>query len=130
MAHVVMIFTSKKSANHTIKFGLMVDSKKVYGRKLLPKPTRCLKCHSFDGTHIATECPQEHDTCRTCREHHCTNTCEIKDPIQYQCINCNEKGHTAWSRECPTFVQKWEAHRRRHDKARYIFFPTEDLLTW
>ncbi|KIK42493.1 hypothetical protein CY34DRAFT_12340 [Suillus luteus UH-Slu-Lm8-n1] len=40
-----------------------------------------------------------------------------------------EKGHTSWSRECPIFTQKWESHKRRNDKAKYIYFPTEDPLT-
>lgn len=82
-AHVVITFMSKESANHTIKFGLLVDGEKVYGHKLLPKPTRCLKCHSLDGAHIATECPQEHDACGTCGEQHCTSTCDTNDPKQY-----------------------------------------------
>ena len=36
----------------------------------------------------------------------------------------------AWSRECPTFVRKWESHKMRNEEMKYIYFPTDDPLTW
>ncbi|KIK37782.1 hypothetical protein CY34DRAFT_34822, partial [Suillus luteus UH-Slu-Lm8-n1] len=119
-----------EGANQAIKFGLSIAGKKVYGRKLLPEPTRCLKCQSFDGNHVAAECPQTHDTCGMCGEDHCTQNCETTEPESYSCANCKEKGQASWSRECPIFTQKWESHKRRNDEAKYIYFPTEDPLTW
>ncbi|KAG2755642.1 hypothetical protein P692DRAFT_20844481 [Suillus brevipes Sb2] len=69
-AHIIVTFNSKEGANQAIKFGLIIKGKKVYGRKLIPEPTRCLKCHSFENAHMAAECPQEQETCGICREHH------------------------------------------------------------
>ncbi|KAG2133230.1 uncharacterized protein EDB93DRAFT_1254897 [Suillus bovinus] len=129
-AHIAITFTTKVGANQAIRFSLSVDGKKVYGHKLLLEPTRCLRCHSFDGNHLATDCQQEKDTCGTCGEDHCTNTCSVTDPTLYYCINCKEHGHATWSRDCPTFVKKWEAHKDRNAENKYIYFPTEDPLTW
>ncbi|KAG1798861.1 uncharacterized protein HD556DRAFT_1305722 [Suillus plorans] len=54
----------------------------------------------------------------------------MTEPTSYSCANCKEKGHAAWSRECPIFTQKWESHKKRNNEAKYIYFPTEDPLTW
>jgi hypothetical protein len=129
-AHVVITFASKEHANQAIKFGLAIAGKKVYGRKLLPEPSRCLKCHAFDGGHMAADCPQEQDTCGSCGEAHRTSECPIDNPEDYACANCKTKGHAAWSRQCPIFVQKWDNFKRRNDEAKYIYYPTEDPLTW
>ncbi|KAG2336072.1 hypothetical protein BDR05DRAFT_836434, partial [Suillus weaverae] len=129
-AHIALTLNSKTSANQIIRHGIVLEGKKVYGRKLLPEPTRCLKCHTFDGGHIAMECQQEHDTCGTCGDKHRTAECEVNDVALYHCVNCKTSGHAAWSRECPTFTAKWEAYKLRNDEAQYIYFPTEDPLTW
>jgi hypothetical protein len=129
-AHVILTFKSRESTNHAIKFRLSVASKKVYRCKLLPKPSRCLKCHSYDGGHMATECPTAVDTCGTCRDQHCMATCSITDQNSFYCANCKVKGHTAWSRECPTFLGKWEAHKKRNGESMYRYYPTEDPLMW
>ncbi|KIK38841.1 hypothetical protein CY34DRAFT_90288, partial [Suillus luteus UH-Slu-Lm8-n1] len=129
-AHIALSLSSKTLANQIICHGITIEGKKVYGHKLLPEPTRCLKCHIFDSGHIAAECQQEHDTYGTCREKHCTPECKEEDPSTYHCVNCKTTGHATWSRECPTFTAKWEAYKRRNNKAQYIYFPTEDLLIW
>ncbi|KAG1888691.1 hypothetical protein F4604DRAFT_1519551, partial [Suillus subluteus] len=129
-AHVILTFKSRESANHGIKFGLSIASKKVYGRKLLPEPSRCLKCHLYDGSHMATECPNESDSCGTCSNNHCMTTCSTMDQNCYYCVNCKSKGHAAWSQECPTFLGKWEAHKKRNNESIYRYYPTEDPLTW
>ncbi|KAG2749480.1 hypothetical protein P692DRAFT_201656519, partial [Suillus brevipes Sb2] len=117
-------------ANQAIKFGLAIAGKKVYGRKLLPELTRCLKCHAFDGGHMAADCPQEQDICGLCGEAHRTSECPIDNPENYSCANCKTKGHATWSRQCPIFVQKWDNFKRRNDKAKYIYYPTKDPLMW
>ncbi|KAG2739811.1 hypothetical protein P692DRAFT_201661418, partial [Suillus brevipes Sb2] len=129
-AHTIITFSSKANANQAIKDGLVIAGKKVYGRKLLPEPTRCLKCHSFEGGHIAAECPQENDTCGTCGDQHRTTSCSVTDPSEHYCANCKTKGHAAWSRDCPIFKQKWDNNKKRNDDAKYIYFPTDDPLTW
>ncbi|KAG2343928.1 hypothetical protein BDR05DRAFT_883004, partial [Suillus weaverae] len=105
-AHTIITLKNKESANQILRFGISIEGKKVFGRKLLPEPTRCLKCHSFEGSHIAAECTQEHDTCGTCGTQHRTATCKVDDPNYYQCTNCECQGHASWSRECPTFISK------------------------
>jgi hypothetical protein len=90
-AHTIFTFNSKEGANQAIKFRLVVAGKKVYRRKLIPEPSRCLKCHVFDGAHIAAECPQENETCGTCGEQHRTSECSIQDPNLFYCKNCDIK---------------------------------------
>lgn len=70
MAHVAITLSSKASANQAIKTGLVIVGKKVYRCKLLPEPAHCLKCHSFEGAHIAANCTQKHDMCGTCGDQH------------------------------------------------------------
>ncbi|KAG1729342.1 uncharacterized protein EDB91DRAFT_1004724, partial [Suillus paluster] len=103
-AHTIFTFNSREGTNQAIKFGLSVVRKKVYDRKLLPEPTRCLKCHSFDGNHVVAECPKEQDTCGTCRAQHQTTECRVDNPEFFYCLNCDIHGHASWSRECPTFI--------------------------
>jgi len=129
-AHAIISLKSKESANQILRFGLSIEGKKVYGRKLLTEPTRCLKCHSFDGSHVAAECPQEHDVCGTCGAQHHTSTCKVDDPAFYHCINCNSQSHATWSRDCPTFAAKYENYKKRSDDSKYRFFPMDDPLTW
>ncbi|KAG1847161.1 hypothetical protein DFJ58DRAFT_639389, partial [Suillus subalutaceus] len=129
-AHVILTFKTRESANQAIKFGLPIASKKVYGRKLLPEPSRCLKCHSFDGNHMATDCPKEHDICGTCGEQHRTALCKVENPNEFHCANCDTKGHASWSRDCPTFLGKWEAYKKRNKETQYRLYLTDDPLTW
>jgi hypothetical protein len=89
MAHIILTFNTKESANQAIKVGLMVAGKKVYTRKLITEPSICLKCHSFKGSHIARDCPEDIDTCGTCSGLHRTSECTIKEQNHFFCINCN-----------------------------------------
>ena len=43
--------------------------KEVYAEKCKREPLCCLKCHGWN--HMASSCPQQHDICRTCAQHHC-----------------------------------------------------------
>ncbi|KAG2072434.1 hypothetical protein BDR04DRAFT_1013727, partial [Suillus decipiens] len=95
MSHTIFTFSMKEGANQVIKFGLTVEGKKVYGRKLIPEPIRCLKCHSLDGNHIAAACPQELKMCGTCGKVHRTSSCTITDQNSFHCKNCDVKGHVA-----------------------------------
>ncbi|KAG1820845.1 uncharacterized protein BJ212DRAFT_1265279 [Suillus subaureus] len=69
-AHAIVTLKTKESTNQILHFGISMEGKKVFGCKLLPEPTCCLKCQSFDGTHVAAECTQQHDMCGTCRAEH------------------------------------------------------------
>ncbi|KAG2742526.1 hypothetical protein P692DRAFT_201670406, partial [Suillus brevipes Sb2] len=131
-AHVTLTLKSKNAANQIIRFGISIEGKKVYGRKLLPEPTRCLKCHVFNSGHIAADCPQEHDTCGTCGAEHRTASCAVNSKLRqlYHCANCKVEGHASWSRDCPIFIARWQTHRARNEEAKYKYFPTDDPLTW
>ncbi|KAG2089124.1 uncharacterized protein F5147DRAFT_556739, partial [Suillus discolor] len=128
--HIALTLKSKRSANQIIRFGISIEGKKVYGRKLLPEPSRCLKCQAFDSGHIAANCPQEHDTCGTCRADHRTASCAVDIQDLYHCANCETDGHASWSRDCPVFIAKWQRCRSKNEEARYKYFPMEDPLMW
>ncbi|KAG1879042.1 hypothetical protein F4604DRAFT_1579341, partial [Suillus subluteus] len=129
-AHIAITLKTKKAANQIIRHGISMEGKKVYGRKLLPEPTRCLKCQLFDRGHIAADCPQKHDTCGTCGADHRTSSCSADTQELYHCANCNTDGHASWSRECPIFITRWQVHKAKNEEARYKYFPMEDPLTW
>jgi hypothetical protein len=44
VAHAIFGFTGPEAANTLIRNGAWVEGRKVYGRKLLAEPIRCLKC--------------------------------------------------------------------------------------
>ncbi|KAG1858092.1 hypothetical protein F4604DRAFT_1589732 [Suillus subluteus] len=119
MAHIILTFNTKESANQAIQFSLMITGKKVFARKLITEPSRCLKCHSFEGTHMAAECQQEFDTCGTCTRLHRTAACTITDQNNFFCVNCNVQGHTAWDRDYPMFIQKWNTHKNQNTQSKY-----------
>ena len=105
MAHAVLRFTQPEGANEAIRNGVIIAGKRVWVRKLLQEPRRCLKCQKIGTTHITAECKQDHNTCGNCGGNHRTAECEIRDPAQYKCANCNEMEHVAWDRHCPTFTR-------------------------
>ncbi|KAG1808384.1 uncharacterized protein BJ212DRAFT_1215586, partial [Suillus subaureus] len=126
----IITLKTKEGTNQILQFSILIEGKKVFRHKLLPEPTQCLKCQSYDRTHIAAECTQDHDTCGMCGMHHCTATCKVDNPNYYQCTNCDCQGHTSWSRDCPSFINKWESLKNRSKDSKYRYFPTDDPLTW
>lgn len=110
-AHAIFTFKSKNAANQAIRFGLTIEGRKVFGRKLIQEPTHCLKCHAIGGSHMAADCPQELNMCGTCGANHRTSTCGVDNPDLFFCVNCQTNNHAAWSRDCPTFIKKAEANR-------------------
>ncbi|KAH7919724.1 hypothetical protein BV22DRAFT_991388, partial [Leucogyrophana mollusca] len=130
-AHAILTFKSREDANHAIEQGLSIEGRKVYARKLLPEPTRCLKCQSLAGDHVAADCPQEQDTCGTCGAEHRTASCGITDVDLYYCANCKDHcGHASWSRECPVFIERFRRHQARSEDVQYRYYPTNDPKTW
>ncbi|KAG0691533.1 hypothetical protein DFH29DRAFT_1010836 [Suillus ampliporus] len=89
----------RESANHAIHFGLTIEGHKVTVRKLLPEPTRYLKCQQLTSDHMAGSCRQESNTCGTCGMDHQTSECDFgaADPQHHYYVNCNLQGHAAWS---------------------------------
>ncbi|OCH84245.1 hypothetical protein OBBRIDRAFT_699215, partial [Obba rivulosa] len=130
-AHLIINFTTPEAANEAIRKGLIIASKRVGMRKLLIEPRRCLCCQRFDGSHLAKECKHAHETCRMCRDiKHKTSEYTIEDVSKFYCINCKVKGHTSWSRNCPTFLMKRERLMLRLPESTYVFYPTANPRTW
>ncbi|KAG2046962.1 hypothetical protein BDR06DRAFT_838602, partial [Suillus hirtellus] len=115
-------------AKHAIRQGLTIEGRKIAVRKLLPEPTRCLKCQKLTSEHMAGTCQQETDTCGTCGMDHKTLECTFgaADPQHHYCVNCNSQGYAAWSRECPLFIERSNRMHGKSEEARYKYFPTED----
>ena len=129
MAHAILGFT--QPANEAIRNGVIIAGKRVWARKLLQEPRRCLKCQKIGAMHIAAECEQDHNTCGNCGRNHCTAECEIRDPAQYKRANCKEMGHTAWDRHCPTFTRANAHFNARHPVNSYRYYPTTlDPTSW
>ncbi|KAF8579197.1 hypothetical protein K439DRAFT_1255589, partial [Ramaria rubella] len=113
-------------ANCAIRTGLIIESKRVWARKLLQEPRRCLKCQGIGSDHIAAECKSIHDTCGTCGGMHRASECSIRDQASFQCANCKVKGPAAWDRQCPNFKNAAQRFRNRYPENAYCFFPTRD----
>ena len=64
--HAIFSFLSPQPANDALANGLFVHHKKVYTEKCKKEPLQCLKCQGWN--HLATNCPQQHDTCGTCAD--------------------------------------------------------------
>lgn len=130
-AHGILGFSQPKEANSAIRNGVVIAGKRVWARKLLQEPRRCLKCQQIGATHIAAECKQTHNTCGNCGEDHCTTECSITDPSDYACKNCKGKGHAAWDRHCPSFVRANATFNTKHPENKYRFYPiTQDPTIW
>jgi hypothetical protein len=65
-ALAIFVFATCEAANRAIEFGLFIRGKKVYARKQLQQPRRCLKCQCFGGYKggsaygICGRCPGQH----------------------------------------------------------------------
>ncbi|KAG2110708.1 hypothetical protein DEU56DRAFT_719327, partial [Suillus clintonianus] len=118
----------RESANQAIRLGLMIEGRKISARKLLPEPTRCLKCQQLTSEHMASSCSQTVDTCGTCGMDHRTSECDFgkADPQHHYCVNCNLQGHAAWSRDCPMFINRSNKMHSKSEEARYKYFPMEN----
>ncbi|GFS79326.1 uncharacterized protein TNCV_3650201 [Trichonephila clavipes] len=66
-----------------------------------PGASQCFNCNYFN--HSSKECRMT-PRCLKCGENHITKNCPITDRLKtLHCINCNEDGHMATSRQCPNF---------------------------
>ena len=87
MAIEIFRMGSQEDANKVIKDGLFVEGKKVWGRKQVMEPRRCLKCQCY-GDHKAAECLSIHKVCGRCRSHHRTSECSESNRSLISCSNC------------------------------------------
>ncbi|KAJ7123396.1 hypothetical protein C8R44DRAFT_543311, partial [Mycena epipterygia] len=133
VAHAIFGFANATAANHFLRYGLWVEGKKVWGRKHLSEPVRCMKCQGFG--HVAAACKASADACARCGDAHRTEDCSATDE-QRACANCKNvkrphHGHGAADRACPVFVDKLQAWMERNPTARYPYFPVVgDPSSW
>lgn len=80
-------FSTREGANQAIGYGLYVEGKKVWARKQLQEPRRCLKCQCF-GEHRAAKCASIHEVCGRCGRQHRTSDCQEVDQSTFECSNC------------------------------------------
>ncbi|CAK5280785.1 unnamed protein product [Mycena citricolor] len=134
-AHVILGLRTRQQANRILQHGICIEGKKVYGRKLLNEPIRCMKCQLYNAGHIARNCPLEADICARCAGSHRTSECNKEDD-ERQCANCKNKGlphtgHGAADRNCPIFTNHLQASLQRNPDAKYQYYPIEDdPTTW
>ena len=130
-AHAIVGFSQPEGANSAIRNGIIIAGKRVWARKLLHEPRRCLKCQLLGVSHVAAECQQDHDTCGSCGQNHRTADCTVDNPTHYSCVNCKDTGHAAWDRHCPTFTKLSARYNAKHPENGYRFFPiSSDPTTW
>ena len=129
-AHAIIDFFRPAEANLTIKNGLLTLGKRCSSQKLLPEPMRCMKFQSFGG-HYANDCKNSRDTCRMCAGEHHTKDCTVTTPDKHHGVNCKADGHTAWDRECPTFINLSKHYHLHLPDVAYRYFPkSDDPTTW
>src|ERR1700731_815746 len=129
-AFVLMSFRNPQHANRAISQGIIIEGKKVQGRKSIHEPKRCMKCQAFTPFHFAVDCKWIHDVCPWCAGPHKVTECTA-GPGQKSCHNCQSPGHAASDRNCPTFRRECQKIMERRPENRYRYFPVnEDPTTW
>jgi len=126
---LILSLATPQAANRLIERGLMHNRFKLWVRKLLCEPRRCLKCHEIGASHQASNCPVEESVCGTCSGPHDTRTCTVDSPADYFCANCRTKGHTAWGRTCSMFMACNRTMREKQLENQYLLYPIEDEPT-
>ena len=134
-AIAIFKLASQEDANKVIRDGLYVEGKKVWGRKQVQEPRRCLKCQCYED-HKATECWLIHKVCGRCGDQHRTSKCSETDRSCFSCSNCkaasNDKhaGHGTINRRCPIFLSRIEKMNKARSDNTYKFYCTADPKTW
>ena len=123
-----------EDANQVIGGGLYVEGKKVWGRKQIQEPRRCLKCQCF-SKHKAAECHSIHDTCRRCSNQHRTNLCDKPNKDVLVCSNCKaakndcHTGHGVADRRCLIFIDRMIKMNKTRNKNKYKYYCTSNPAT-
>ena len=134
-AIAIFRLATREDANLVIENGLYVEGKKVWGRKQVQEPKRCLKCQCF-GEHKAAKCASIHEVCGRCGKQHRTSLCSETAKDTWECSNCKStgngkhKGHGAADRRCPVFLARVARMNKTRQENKYRFFCTDDPATW
>ena len=83
---------SREDTNKVIRDSLYVEGKKMWGRKQVQEPRRCLKCQCY-GDHKAAKCRSIHEVCGRCGDQHRTSKCSKTDRSHFLCSNCKAASH-------------------------------------
>ena len=134
-AIAILRLATREDANQVIENGIFIEGKKVWGRKQIQEPKRCLKCQCF-GEHKAAQCASIHDVCGRCGQQHRTGLCAENGRDKWECSNCKavsngkHRGHGAADRRCPIFLMRVDRMNRTWQENKYKFFCTSDPATW
>jgi hypothetical protein len=127
VAHTVTAFLIHKDANKAIQKELSIKGRKVSTHKQLPESNRCYNCHSLDQNHFAKDCPKE----VVCGSNHHPQDCEVVNPKEQFCVNCNTHGHPAWDPNCQAFIETHQKMWKLSKEAKYKYFPIpNNPTTW
>ena len=135
IAITIFSFATQEDANQAIENGLYVEGKKVWGRKQVQEPRRCLKCQCF-GQHKAAQCTSTVEFCGWCGSQHRMSDCAEKDKESMECSNCKavangkQKGHGAADRRCPIFLNRVDRMNKTWKENTYKYFCTANPVTW
>jgi hypothetical protein len=136
VAHLKLFFVTAEAANIAIRNGLYIAGKKITVRKLLQEAQRCAKCQRYghgknEGeAHFAKDCRWVHDTCGGCGQHHRKEECTANLAVDSFCVNCQVKGHPAWDRTCPFFIDRCKRINSARKDGDFRYFVTRDAASW
>ena len=111
-----------------------MEGKKVWGRKQIQEPRRCLKCQCF-RKHKAIEYCSIHDVCGRCGSQHRTNLCNESNKEALVCSNCKaaknnlHTGHGAVDRSCLIFLNRSHKMNKKRSENKYKYYCTNDPAT-
>jgi hypothetical protein len=124
-AHVILTLTTADVANRTIKDSLEICGIRTRAERTKHEPLQCLKCRGWE--HKAQDCKAPTETCGTCGENHCTNTCNNKGNLY--CASCKTNAHASWDRTCPEFRRRCASYDEKYPENTMVYFPTEQDWT-
>ncbi|KLO04407.1 hypothetical protein SCHPADRAFT_797549, partial [Schizopora paradoxa] len=128
-AHLIAMFPTPETANLAIREGLYIRGARIMPMQLFPEPMRCNHCSRF-ANHKAIECKGA-VACGMCSKEHKTHLCSVRLPEHMFCVNCQQWGHGAISRDCPTYWAKKKAMDARNPATRFKYVViTTDPSTW
>lgn len=120
---------SPQAANNAMRFGIIIQGKRVRGEKPFYGAPRCFICQGYG--HYAATCnkKEEGTVCVNCAGGHFHEQCPVTEKEEYNCINCKQMGHAAWDPYCLTHKAELEKVIKRNTEIQYRFYPTMEEWT-
>ncbi|KIJ44693.1 hypothetical protein M422DRAFT_77381, partial [Sphaerobolus stellatus SS14] len=130
-AHLIIFLTNPRTANRLVQDSIKAAQTLLWCRKLMKELSRRLKCHKIGSEHFANACPEANERCRTCSAGHRTKESPVVDRQGRYYINCKLRGHAAWDRGCPAFVDKYHRMVSKVPDNQYKYYPiVGDTTSW